>query len=176
MKLLLINSTNSAFRICKNESENCRPRQECSQFVGFYRASPLILNRTIVYCSMMYCCYFHFKYSFNYCFNCSLNHFWDKQPHIRMAKLHKSFTITVTLVVCFVHSFLERGFYVFYAHIGDNLTESRLRGNWNGEWAKPTRRGLATRAVAHKKTPQRASSASSGREYSTSRNIVAVVM
>lgn len=79
MKLLLINSTNSAFRICKNESENCRPRQECSQFVGFYRASPLILNRTIVYCSMMYCCYFHFKYSFNYCFNCSLNHFWDKQ-------------------------------------------------------------------------------------------------
>lgn len=142
MKLLLINSTNSAFRICKNESENCRPRQECSQFVGFYRASPLILNRTIVYCSMMYCCYFHFKYSFNYCFNCSLNHFWDKQqqPHIRMAKLHKSFTITVTLVVCFVHSFLERGFYVFYAHIGDNLTESRLRGNWNGEWAKPTRR------------------------------------
>lgn len=153
MKLLLINSTNSAFRICKNESENCRPRQECSQFVGFYRASPLILNRTIVYCSMMYCCHFHFKYSFNYCFNCSLNHFWDKQqqPHIRMAKLHKSFTITVTLVVCFVHSFLERGFYVFYAHIGDNLTESRLRGNWNGEWAKPTRRGLATRAVAHKK-------------------------
>lgn len=132
MKLLLINSTNSAFRICKNESENCRPRQECSHFVRFYRASPLILNRTIVYCSMMYyCCYFHFKYSFNYCFNCSLNHFWDKQqqPHIRMAKLHKSFTITVTLVVCFVHSFLERGFYVFYAHIGDNLTESRLRGN-----------------------------------------------
>lgn len=116
MKLLLINSTNSAFRICKNECENCRPRQECSQFVGFHRASPLILNRTIVYCSMMYCCYFHFKYSFNYCFNCSLNHFWDKQqqPHIRMAKLHKSFTITVTLVVCFVHSFLERGFYVCF--------------------------------------------------------------
>lgn len=109
---------------------------------GFIEPRRWFLNRTIVYCSMMYCCYFHFKYSFNYCFNCSLNHFWDKQqqPHMRMAKLHKSFTITVTLVVCFVHSFLERGFYVFYAHIGDNLTESRLRGNWNGEWAKPTRR------------------------------------
>lgn len=130
MKLLLINSTNSALRICKNESENCRPRQEfpvCRVLSS--RAAVFKSHNCLLFNVLLYCCYFHFNFNYSFNFNCSLNHFWAKQQpqHIRMAKLHKSFMITVTLVVCFVH--FSNVVFMFYAHIGDNLTDSRLRGN-----------------------------------------------
>lgn len=143
MKLLLINSTNSAFRICKKWKRklNCRPRQECSQFVGFYRAAPQFLNRTIVYCSMRVCCYFHFRKQFNYSFNfnCSLNHFWAKQQQrlIRMAKLHKSFTITVTLVVCFVH--FSNVVFMFFMRTSETTWPSRVCAATEME-SEPSRR------------------------------------
>lgn len=83
--------------------------------------------------------------------------------------------ITVTLVVCFVH-FLN--VVLCFMRTSETTWPTRVCAATEME-SEPSRRGLATRAVAHKKLqasrdPQRAQ-CQLWEEYSTSRNIVVVV-